>query len=208
MYRQNFMELLPACLDHMAVYTDGSFVQGSAGGAFIHDDLVFSYHLYSFNNIFTAELYAMYQILLFAQNQSQQCNFVCMDSLSALQSLNGYAPDNPIIIEILIQVCHLHKSGKSVVFCWVPGHTGLPGNETASMAFKAATLDRSFTSDRALGCDVCAFQCPILMQDKWTNIHGNKLHVMSHPPCRCGTLSIPSGRRKSCSHACGLVTCA
>jgi hypothetical protein len=56
------------------------------------------------------------------------------DSLSALHVVDGYSPDNPIVIEILIQVSHLQKSGKSVVFC----HTGLPDNEAANAAANAA----------------------------------------------------------------------
>jgi ribonuclease HI len=76
---------------------------------------------------------------------------VCSDSLSALHSVNGYSPDNPIVIEILTQVSHLHKSGKSVVFYWVPGHTGLPGNEATDAAAKEATMHKTLISDRAVG---------------------------------------------------------
>jgi hypothetical protein len=54
-------------------------------------------------------------------------------------------------------VPHLHRTGKSVVFCWVPGHTNLPGNEDADAATKVVALYGPLTSDQALGSDVLAF---------------------------------------------------
>jgi hypothetical protein len=36
-----------------------------------------------------------------------------------------------VVLEILQQVFHFHVARKSVVFCWVPGHTDLPGKAAA-----------------------------------------------------------------------------
>jgi hypothetical protein len=80
--------------------------------------------------------------------------------------------------EILYQLSHLQKAGKYVVFCWVRGHTGLPGNEAAGAAAKAASLLGNVTSDRAFGSDFHAFlYCAVLSswQDEWTNTQGNIL---------------------------------
>jgi ribonuclease HI len=126
--------------DYTAVFTDGSLVQDSTGSAFIHDDQVFSYRLHSFNSVFTAELCAMYRALLFIRCQPRQYHLVCTDSLSGLQSLCGCSPDNPIVIELLFQLFHIHRAGKSVVFCRIPGQSGLPGNEAADAAAKAAAF--------------------------------------------------------------------
>lgn len=41
--------------------------------------------------------------------------------------------------EILIQASHIQSARKSVMFCWVPGHTGLPGNEAAEDVAKVVT---------------------------------------------------------------------
>jgi ribonuclease HI len=118
---------------------------------------VFSYRSHKFNSVFTAELYAIFRALLFIRRQPQQCHLICTDSLSAFQGLNWYSTDHPIVTEILIQLSHLHQSGKSVVFCWVPGHTGLPGNEAADAAAKAAAFYGPLVSDRNLGIDVHTF---------------------------------------------------
>jgi hypothetical protein len=83
-----------------------------------------------------------------------------------------------MVIEILTEVSHLHKSGKSVVFCWVRGHTGLPGNEVADAAAKTATLHGFIIFDTALGSDVHTFLHRALLsswQDEWSDIQGDKL---------------------------------
>jgi hypothetical protein len=132
-----FLELPSAYPEFMAVYTDWSFVQGLAGGVFIHDNHVFSYRLSSCYSIFTAKPYVLYQALLFTWCKWQKSHLLCTDFLSALQSLNGYGYNHPVVIEVLYQVSHFHKAWKSVVFCWVPDHTGLPSNEAADVAAKA-----------------------------------------------------------------------
>jgi hypothetical protein len=74
-----------------------------------------------------------------------------------LSSLNGSSPDHPIIIEILIQVFHLHKLEKSVVLFWVSGHAGLSGNEADDAAAKVVALHRTLVPDSALSSKVCTF---------------------------------------------------
>ena len=59
------------------------------------------------------------------------------DSLSCLQAINSYC-DNPIIIEILQLHDYLATSQYEVVFCWLPSHVGLKGNNLADAAAKAA----------------------------------------------------------------------
>jgi hypothetical protein len=102
------------------------------------------------------------------------------DSLSGLQSLCGYSPDHPIVIELLIQF-HLRMAGKSVAFCWIPGHSGLPGNEAADATAKSAAFHGPLAYDRALGSDVSAFLHRAVIsswQDEWTNSRGNKLRAV------------------------------
>jgi hypothetical protein len=71
-------------------------------------------------------------------------HLICTDCLSALHGLNCCLPNHPIITEILIQVSSLQKAGKSLMFCWVLGHTGLPGNETTSAADEVAACTETY----------------------------------------------------------------
>jgi hypothetical protein len=42
--------------NYVAVYTDGSFIQGSGGCSFMYEDEVFEYHLDNYNSIHAAKL--------------------------------------------------------------------------------------------------------------------------------------------------------
>jgi hypothetical protein len=64
MYVMYFAELLPVYPEHMTMYTDGSFFQGSIRCAFMSGDRIFSYSLYHLNSVCMAELYSIYQALL------------------------------------------------------------------------------------------------------------------------------------------------
>ena len=46
--------------------------------------------------------------------------------------------DHPYVVIILEQLLHLHKKGKSVIFCWLPSHIGIRSNELADSSAKAA----------------------------------------------------------------------
>jgi hypothetical protein len=80
-----FVELSSTYVDYMVIYTDGSFVQGSAECAFVYEGQVFKYQRHIFNSMYTADLHAICQALLFTfWQQSQQRYLLCTDSLSAL----------------------------------------------------------------------------------------------------------------------------
>ncbi|XP_055632701.1 uncharacterized protein LOC129773152 [Toxorhynchites rutilus septentrionalis] len=52
---------------------------------------------------------------------------VCSDSASVLKAVEGDKIKHPIIQEIEEQL-----RGSSATLCWIPGHTGIPGNEKAN----------------------------------------------------------------------------
>jgi hypothetical protein len=58
-YRRYFAELLSHYPARTAVYTDRSFLQSSAGSAFVYNGQIFSCLLQGYNSVFTAELYAL-----------------------------------------------------------------------------------------------------------------------------------------------------
>ena len=56
---------------------------------------------------------------------------------SALQALLSKW-DHPSLLFILKFLIDLHAKDKTVVFCWLPSHMGISGNEQADAAAKAA----------------------------------------------------------------------
>ena len=65
---------------------------------------------------------------------------VITDSLSSLQALKSQKLNNPIVSNIL-HMCHYLSGHKDIIFCWVPSHIGIQGNERANFLAKAA-LDK------------------------------------------------------------------
>ena len=66
---------------------------------------------------------------------------IITDSLSSLQALKSQKLNNPIVSNIL-HLCHYLSGHKDIVFCWVPSHIGIQGNERADVLAKAA-LDKT-----------------------------------------------------------------
>ena len=61
---------------------------------------------------------------------------ILSDSLSVLQSINNSKIDNSIIQDIILRLHNM--SHKHIIFCWLPSHVGIRGNEKADKAAKSA----------------------------------------------------------------------
>ena len=57
---------------------------------------------------------------------------IITDSLSSLQALKSQKLNNPIVSNIL-HMCHYLSGHKDIIFCWVPSHIGIQGNERADV---------------------------------------------------------------------------
>ena len=64
--------------------------------------------------------------------------FIIMtDSLSSLQAIHGLKLDNPIVSDI-IRYHDTMSRHKDIVYCWIPSHIGISGNEQADALAKSA----------------------------------------------------------------------
>ena len=128
-------------------------------------------------SIFTAELEAILISLHYIQNSGQNKFIIFSDSLSCLQALQSNKLDNPTVLKV-IDLYSLISKDKDVIFCWIPGHVGIPGNERADKAAKSG-----------LNKDIFPFKVPYtdfkpyinkyirdIWQNEWDQKTGNKLH--------------------------------
>jgi ribonuclease HI len=140
LFRRNFAEVTSKYPDHTHIFTDGSVSQVSTGCSFVFYSRPFIFQLHSYCTIFTAELYALYRALLHLQHLSPGRFLLCTDSLSSLHALASRVSDNLLVVQSLCITFELLQHGHTIVFCWIPGHTGIPDNEAADAAAKSAAL--------------------------------------------------------------------
>ena len=71
--------------------------------------------------------------------RSKENNFVIFsDSMSSLQSINGFNLDSDLVQKFLKDYTVLTKNGKNIILCWIPSHVGILGNKKADAAAKSA----------------------------------------------------------------------
>ena len=99
------------------------------------------------------------------------------DSLSVLKSLNHTSSKNPKI-QNLIEKHHELSKTKEILFCWLPSHVGIKGNEAADVKAKAS-LDLEISNFKLPCTDLKPFINRYILskwQMSWDGATFNKLH--------------------------------
>ena len=130
----------------MSIYTDGSKQDEKVACAVISPNFMDSIRLPDNSSIFTAEAIdiALYHIR--DQPEKQFINY--SDFFSVLKSLNNLDDRNPLIQQMFRKYNYL-SAFEETVFCWLPSHTNICGNELANLEAKSA-LSLSFQLENSL----------------------------------------------------------
>lgn len=154
------------------IFTDGSKDNEHTSNAFVcgqHFDVA---RLPDGTSVYLAELHAIFLALKFIETKGLRQAVICSDSRSVLQSLLNSRPS----CSLLILVINLHQKlsdlGVKVQFIWIPGHSGVAGNEEAdTMAKRALTLDLVTDLPTEITSIKSAIRQHILRhwQDQWQN---------------------------------------
>ena len=136
-FRTKFHELLSDFLNYETIFTDGSKDGDTAGSACVTPSDTYKCRLPDSASIFSAEIKAI-DLALDHIEQSRNSDFIIFsDSLSVLQSLHNRYIENPLLLDVLLK--HNELAGlNNIVFCWLPSHVGIKGNEKADIAAKSA----------------------------------------------------------------------
>ena len=134
--KSNFQELKSHYMDYKHIYTDGSKDDMKVGCAVVSDDFTETMRIPDGSSIFTAEAKAIDLALdLIADCETSNKFVIFSDSLSVLKSLDHTSSKNPQI-QKLLEKHHDLSEFNEIVYCWIPSHIGIAGNESVDQKAK------------------------------------------------------------------------
>ena len=186
---------MESCVEELAIYTDGSGINGKVGSAAVIPPqsqsttqagrAEFAYiGPDNEQNMYLAELQGIYMALrMFNEDdQGYQRARVYTDNQAAIISSHKPAQQSGqhVIKRILELWSALRYKGKTVALQWIPAHEGVPGNEKADVAAKIATgwrpKSRSASPcSAALVWDISAWEIENL-EPHDTDLTGPRIH--------------------------------
>ena len=133
------MEIPDRYRDYIPVYTEGSQDGNALACATVFpSNTVISMRLSDLASVFTAEFWAIIKALEQIKYSNVSKYIVFTDSLSCIQALHHMKLEHPLIGMVIRKCVVLNSAKKDIVFCWVPSHTDIKGNEKADSAAKSA----------------------------------------------------------------------
>ncbi|GBN88613.1 hypothetical protein AVEN_169449-1 [Araneus ventricosus] len=175
-FRQIFADHRLRFHDFVLIYTDESKLSSRVSFAVVFPKSVSAFTLLPFS-IFTAEITAVFHTLKQILKCSMGKYAIYTDSLSILQALNSlHCKSHPLVFSGLDLHEKLISQGFSLVFCWVPTHIGITGNEQADSNAHSAT---HFSHEPVPVCNLKKYIKSCLQmkwQRYWDQEINNKLH--------------------------------
>ena len=173
-----FLDHLETHSSAVHVYTDGSKTSTGTGFAVLFPDRSYEYNLPQIAGILTAELYALLRAVEHISSRPSSSFVIFSDSLSALTILQSCLVSHPLVLKILEWLFRLSVKKKSVQFCWVPSHVGIPGNERVDALARSATVSRTASTYPLPASDYFTAFSDLIYhrwQLSWSTIRTNKL---------------------------------
>ena len=178
--KQNFHILQSRYTEYQHIYTDGSKDGEKVGCAFLYGNHFSSLRIPDGSSVFTAEAKAIDLALDFIDSCFLHDKFLIFsDSLSVLKALNHTSSKN-LQIQKLLEKHHKIANTKEILFCWLPSHVGIIGNEIAdrkakdSLHLNMSTFEIPFNSFKPLINKYILSE----WQKSWDTATFNKLHAI------------------------------
>ncbi|GFV21133.1 uncharacterized protein TNCV_4267661 [Trichonephila clavipes] len=161
---------------YSTIYTDGSKRADYVGCGVVIEDVMHGYWLDTSCSIFVAEAVAIYRTLQLIDSNMPRKYCIYTDSISILEALENYDDRcHPVVCKILDITSGLYSKGLDIVFCWLPSHVGIIGNEQADSAAKSATTHLPLAVPLSDMKRVIMHHIFKIWQESWSQQLDNKL---------------------------------
>ncbi|XP_055605898.1 uncharacterized protein LOC129754062 [Uranotaenia lowii] len=169
---------------HRTIYTDGSKQNSKCGYGVVSEEFVLQKRLNDICSIFAAESEAVKHALSWIVDQRvARAYLLCTDSMSVVTSLEKHKVYSRWKDHIQILLNQITEIGAEIVFCWVPSHIGIPGNERADQEAKKAlelAEDEQFMVDLKEVRKIVKNQITNRWQADWHSSSSNKLREVKN----------------------------
>lgn len=136
-YKALFLDTINQFRDYQLIFTDGSRNVDSVGYSVVNErEILMSSILPYYASIFSAEIIAILEAIKSVRGKNGKF-IICSDSMSSLKSILNV--NNNEYYSSMIRNFLIDNYPKVKLF-WVPGHTGIPGNEFADMSARNSLL--------------------------------------------------------------------
>ncbi|GFY11576.1 RNase H domain-containing protein [Trichonephila clavipes] len=156
---------------------NGSKHADYVGCGVVIEDIMHGYRLDTSCSVFTAEAVAIYRALQLIDSNMPRKHCIYTDSMSVLEALENYNDRcHAVVCKILDITSRLYSKGFDIVFCWLPSHVGIIGNEPADSVARSATTHLPLAVPLMDMKRIILHHIFMIWQESWSLQLDNKLH--------------------------------
>ncbi|XP_031338135.1 uncharacterized protein LOC116167038 [Photinus pyralis] len=138
-FQQKFTNICSEYGEYDIIFTDAS-KSGNGVGCAIASQITNKWTLNPQSTIGFAKRYAIWKALQHCSSLSETQRFIiASDNINALIDLTQIYSSNALTKLAQSQLLNLNNKNVSIIFIWVPGHAGIPGNELADRTAREAS---------------------------------------------------------------------
>jgi ribonuclease HI len=171
-YKQEALSLLQKY--SLIIYTDGSKMEEKVGYSVVFGENATKRRLDEDCSIFTAEARAILDACVLAINTTPDSVAIATDSLSTLQGVANFENRARIVTKIRI----LLIEHRNIELIWIPGHSGLLGNEKADKEARSAanseTINDTTLEYQDFRKSISAYEL-VCRNRRWNAVEENKM---------------------------------